>query len=220
MNNNEKKTLEEIVDAMMSEANHNPRDNCFRFFVNTYPKEVHDAFDFPGKYEKKLGLNMFTNDNRPLEMYCAQLIEAKGDITCRSTINVEHQTYPISKKIDTIYDYKIGLIHQNNIPSNSIVMTNMDLGGENLIFTSHDQIFNLRVNRVTIEKISKRIKILNDKIENNHQLSVDELMYFPYIAIFVDEDNAIEIKSCQGYFQRLTGLNLSLKNICISTSKT
>lgn len=46
------------------------------------------------------------------------------------------------------------------------------------------------MNRVTFEKISKRIKILNDKIENNQKLSLNELMYFAYIAIFVDENHA------------------------------
>lgn len=183
-------TLEELVDRMLSEQNHNPRDQCFRFVVNNYPKAVHDAFDFPGEYVKKLGLDILTDDNRKLGMDCAQLIMPKGDITCKSTINVEHQTYPIEDKVDAIYDYKIGLIHQNNIPSNSIIMTNMDLGEENILCKSHDQIFNLKINRVTIEEISKRLKILNDKIENNQKLSLNELMYFAYIAIFVDENHA------------------------------
>ena len=159
-------------------------------FLNEYPEAVHEAFDFPGKYKRKLDLNMLTATNRPLEMDCAQLIDPKDNITCTSTINVEHQTYPIENKIDAIYDYKIGLIHQNNIPSNSVVMTNMDLGGESILCESHDQTFKLRVNRVTFEKISKRIKILNDKIENNQKLSLNELMYFAYIAIFVDENHA------------------------------
>ena len=192
MKNDGKIKLETLVDKMMVEPNHNPRDHSFRFFVNEYPEAVHEAFDFPGKYKRKLDLNMLTATNRPLEMDCAQLIDPKDDITCTSTINVEHQTYPIENKIDAIYDYKIGLIHQNNIPSNSVVMRNMDLGGESILCESHDQTFKLRVNRVTFEKISKRIKILNDKIENNRKLSLEELMYFPYIAIFVDENHAKE----------------------------
>lgn len=190
MKNDGKIKLETLVDKMMVEPNHNPRDHSFRFFVNEYPEAVHEAFDFPGKYKRKLVLNMLTATNRPLEMDCAQLIDPKDNITCTSTINVEHQTYPIENKIDAIYDYKIGLIHQNNIPSNSVVMTNMDLGGESILCESHDQTFKLRVNRVTFEKISKRIKILNDKIENNQKLSLNELMYFAYIAIFVDENHA------------------------------
>ena len=206
-----KKTLEEIVDAMIGEPNHNPRDNCFRFFVNRYPNAVHDAFDFPGKYQKKLGLKILTDDNRELEMDCAQLIEPEGDITCKSTINVEHQTYPIKKKIDTIYDYKIGLIHQNNIPSNSIVMTNINMGGDYLLCTSHDQTFKLLINQVTIEKISKRLKILKDKVGNNYELSLDELMYIPYIAIFVD-DNAKEImKELSRIFSNIDQINPDLE---------
>ena len=190
---NDKKSLEELVKQMMMEPNPNPRDQCFKDIVNTYPEAVHKAFDFPGQYKEKLGLEILTADNRQLKMDCAQLIEPKGDITCKSTINVEHQTYPIKNKIDAIYDYKIGLIHKNNIPSTSIVMTNLDLGGDDILCESHDQKFRLRVNRVTIEKISKRLKILKYKIKNNQELSLEELMYFPYIAIFVDEKHSKEI---------------------------
>ena len=83
---------------MMEESNHNPRDYCFRYILNTYPKAAHDAFDFPGEYVANLEVDVFTDDGRSLEMDCAQLIMPKGDITCKSTINVEHQTYPIMMK--------------------------------------------------------------------------------------------------------------------------
>ena len=191
---------------MMSEPNPNPRDQCFKHVVNTYPEATHNAFDFPWQYKEKLGLNILTADNRQLTMDCAQLIDPKGDITCKLTINVEHQTYSIKNKIDTIYDYKIGLIHKNNIPSNSIVMTNLDLRGDNILCESHDQTFKLRVNRVTIEKVSKRLKILNNKIKNNEKLSLEELMYFPYTAIFVDEKHSKRNhgKKYQNYFHKLT----------------
>ena len=93
-------------------------------------------------------------------MDCAQLVMPKGHITCKSTINVEHQSYPIlDEKVETIYDYKLFLIYKTNIPSNSIVMTNMDLGKEMIYCEPHDQIFKLHLNVVTKEKISKRDKL-------------------------------------------------------------
>ena len=78
---------------MMKEQNHNPRDYCFRYIANRYPQATHDAFDFPGKYVDSLKVEVFTDDGRNLNMDCAQLVMPKGDITCKSTINVEHQTY-------------------------------------------------------------------------------------------------------------------------------
>ncbi len=178
-------TLEKLVNQMLEQPNHNPRDYCFKYVVNNYPRAVHDAFDFPGEYADNLELEVYTEDGRKLKMDCAQLVMPKGDITCKSTINVEHQTYPIKEKIGSIYDYKLYLIHKTNIPSNSIVMTNIDLGKDEICCKSHDQIFKLRIIVVTAEKISKRLKILTDKVQHKKGLSQKEAMYFAYVAIFL-----------------------------------
>ena len=185
-------TLEKLVNQMMEESNHNPRDYCFKFIVNNYPGPVHDVFDFPGEYADSLKLEVYTEDGRKLEMDCAQLVMPKGDITCKSTINVEHHTYPIKEKVRSIYDYKLYLIHKTNIPSNSIVMTNIDPGKEEICCESHDQLFKLKVNVVNAEKISKRLIILMNKIRNKNRLSQNEAMYFAYIAIFLRRENSKE----------------------------
>ena len=164
-------TLEKLVTQMIEESNNNPRDFCFRYIVNTYPKAVHDAFDFPGEYVNNLKLDVYAEDGRNLEMDCAQLIMPKGEITCKSTINVEHQTYPIREKVESIYDYKLFLIHKTNIPSNSIVMTNIDPGKDEISCRSHDQIFKLKIIVASSEKISKRLKILTNKIYNKQRLT-------------------------------------------------
>ena len=189
MKNQERKIrLSDLVDRMMAEQNHNPRDYCFRYVVDRYPKATHDAFDFPGEYVDNLKVDAFTDDGRNLKMDCAQLVMPKGDITCKSTINVEHQTYPLKdEKVEVIYDYKIFLIHQTNIPSNSIVMTNMDIGQEVLLCESHDQTFKLHVNIATHEEITKRLTILKDIIKDKKKISQKEGMYFAYIAIFVKD---------------------------------
>ena len=187
-NQGQKIRLSDLVDWMMAEQNHNPRDYCFRYVVDRYPKATHDAFDFPGEYVDNLKVDAFTDDGRNLKMDCAQLVMPKGDITCKSTINVEHQTYPLKdEKVEVIYDYKIFLIHQTNIPSNSIVMTNMDIGQEVLLCESHDQTFKLHVNIATHEEITKRLTILKDIIKDKKKISQKEGMYFAYIAIFVKD---------------------------------
>ena len=156
MNSENKKPLSELINQMMEEPNHNPRDYCFRYIVDSYPKATHDAFDFPGEFVDTIQCEVFTDNGRNLKMDCAQLVTPKGNITRKSTINVEHQSYPIIKeKIGTIYDYKLYLIHKTNIPSNSIVMTNIDIGQDSILCESHDQVFKLHVKIVTEEEISK-----------------------------------------------------------------
>lgn len=193
-NQGQKIRLSDLVDWMMAEQNHNPRDYCFRYVVDRYPKATHDAFDFPGEYVDNLKVDAFTDAGRNLKMDCAQLVMPKGDITCKSTINVEHQTYPLKdEKVEVIYDYKIFLIHQTNIPSNSIVMTNMDIGQEVLLCESHDQTFKLRVNIATHEEITKRLTILKDIINDKKKISQKEGIYFTYIAIFIKDEYSKEI---------------------------
>ena len=53
-NQGQKIRLSDLVDWMMAEQNHNPRDYCFRYVVDRYPKATHDAFDFPGEYVDNL----------------------------------------------------------------------------------------------------------------------------------------------------------------------
>ena len=134
--------LDELVSQMMEEQNHNPKDYCFRYMVDVYPRESHEILNFPGQYVNKIKRIVYTEDGRNLEMDCAQLILPEGEITCKSTINVEHQsTLPTKNKIDTIYDYKIGLIHETNLPSNSIIITHINPGKDKLWKKSHDQVY-------------------------------------------------------------------------------
>ena len=205
--------LSDLVDQMMAEQNHNPRDYCFRYVVDRYPQATHNAFDFPGEYVDNLKVDAFTDDGRNLKMDCAQLVMPKGYITCKSTINVEHQTYPLrDEKVGTMYDYKLFLIHQTNIPSNSIVMTNMDIGQEVLLCKSHDQTFKLHVNIATPEEISKRLTILKDIIRDKKKISQKEGMYFAYIAIFVKDEYSKEIMiEISQLFSQINQIELELE---------
>ena len=58
---------------------------------------------------------------------------------------------------------------------------------------THNQIFKLRVNRVTKERISKILTTLKNIIKNNKKLSQKEAMYFAYISIFVEDEYSKEI---------------------------
>ena len=127
-------------------------------------------------------------------MDCAQLVMPDNEITCKSTINVEHQTTPINKKkIDAIYDYKLDLIHKKNLPSNSIIITHIDPGQQRIINKSHDQIFYNHYIVIDEKEISKRLITLKNIIENNKKPSKEESLNFAVIAIFVDGEKKKEI---------------------------
>ena len=127
-------------------------------------------------------------------MDCAQLVMPEGEITCKSTINVEHQSTSLNKnKIDTIYDYKLDLIHKENLPSNSIIITHIDPGKKRIITKSHDQIFYNHYIVIDENEISKRLKTLKNIIKSNKKPSKEESLNFAVIAIFVHGEKKKEI---------------------------
>ena len=192
--NTKKEPLEELVEKMLKEQNHNPRDCSFRLITHRYPEESHNAFNFPGKYVNRIKTGVHTEDGRNLHMDCAQLVMPDDEITCKSTINVEHQSTALNKnKIDTIYDYKLDLIHKINLPSNSIIITHIDPGKKRIITKSHDQIFYNHYIVIDENEISKRLKTLKNIIENNKKPSKEESLNFAVIAIFVHGEKKKEI---------------------------
>ena len=140
-----KKIFNQLIESMINEQNHNPRDYCFRNIVQKYPKAVHDAFDFPGEYVDNLKVDVFTKDGRNLTMDCAHMVMPEGDIACQSTINVEHQNYPLTdQKIESIYEYKLFMVHKTGIPSHTIIMTNDSSMKQEIIYSkSHSMLFHI-----------------------------------------------------------------------------
>ena len=186
MNKNDE--IEEMVESMMRETTHNPRDYCFNYIVSRYPKASHESFGFPGKFIKSLDRTVYKEDGSKLELDIAELVGKDGFITQKSTINVEHQTTPIEYgKIDPIYDYKIHLIHQNNLPSISFVMTSLEHETEMKCYTSQNNVFNVYPIVVKEKDIYEKINILKN-IDRNIEISQRKAMHFPYIAIFVKGD--------------------------------
>ena len=184
-----KKIFNQLIESMMNEQNHNPRDYCFRNIVQKYPKAVHEAFDFPGEYVDNLKVDVFTNDGRNLTMDCAHMVMPEGDIACQSTINVEHQNYPLTdQKIESIYEYKLFMVHKTGIPSHTIIMTNDSSMKQEVIYSkSHSMLFHIRPKVVTYGELSKKLTTLKDIVKSKRTLPQKEAMYFPYIAIFAEE---------------------------------
>ncbi len=191
---NKSMSIEELVMLMMDEKNHQPKDLSFRLITHRYPKSSHITFKFPGKFVKALKTNIFTDDGRNLEMDFGEVVNPDGIITQKSVSNVEHQSeLPKPVKIDAIFDYRIGIVHENNICPFSIVITNIDPGEKLQCYESHGQIFYIYYIYVDSEEIRKRLSILTDIVKSSKVLSQSEALNFAYIAIFVKNDEAKEI---------------------------
>lgn len=193
-NQNKYDDIEELVMLMMNENNHHPKDFSFRLITHRYPQSSHITFKFPGKFVKALKTNIFTDDGRNLEMDFGELVNPDGIITQKSASNVEHQSeLPKPIKIDAMFDYRIGIVHENNICPFSIIITNIDPGEKLQCYESHGQIFYVYYIYVDSEEIQKRLSILTDIVRSNKVLSKTEALNFAYIAIFVKNEEAKEI---------------------------
>ena len=60
----DKRPLHELINEMIKEQNHNPKDHSFRLITHRYPKESHEIFNFPGKYADTLETVVHTEDGR------------------------------------------------------------------------------------------------------------------------------------------------------------
>ncbi|WP_407379761.1 hypothetical protein [Methanobrevibacter sp.] len=201
MNRNDE--IDKMVESIMRETTNNPRDYCFNYIVSRYPKTSHETFGFPGKFIKSLDRIVYKEDGSKLELDIAELVEKDGFITQKSTINVEHQTTPIEYgKIDPIYDYKIHLIHENNLPSISIVITPIEQDEKMKCYTSKNNVFNVYHIVVREKDICEKLNILRN-IDMNIEISESNAINFAYIALFVtgDIDKKILEEICNMFAQ-------------------
>ena len=85
------------------------------------------------------------------------------------------------------------MIHKENLPSNSIIITHIDPGKKRIITKSHDQIFYNHYIVIDENEISKRLKTLKNIITSNKKPSKEESLNFAVIAIFVHGEKKKEI---------------------------
>lgn len=184
---NENHELLEKVNSMMKEQNHHPRDFSMRLIISKYPKSSQKLFNIPGKFLDGLKTAVFTADGRVLEMDAAILVGEDGIVDTKSTINIEHQTNNLNQeKIDSLYEYKLHLIHENNIPSLTFVITNKKQDKLMKCYISHGCVYNVYYHVVDEDEIRKMLNTLRDKVKRQEELTELESLYFASISIFAE----------------------------------
>ena len=161
MTENDNEEIEELVNMMMEESVYHPVDYCSNFIYSQYPELIHELFEHPGIFLDRYGRKVYREDGTELEMDVAELVGPDDFITQKSTINVEYQTTPLDDaKIDAIFDYKLFLIHKTNLPSLSVVISNLETGKHMECYMSRNNIFNVSHRSRHTRRCSKKNKYL------------------------------------------------------------
>ena len=183
--------VKKIVDDIMNEKNHNPRDSTFRYLQGYHAEAQHNSLRYPGEFVKSLGTETFTVNNRNLRMDGAELVNPDKTLPYQSTINPEQQTTPVTPdKKDSMYNYKLQLIFKHKRPALNVVVTNIGDEDHTVIYESHGDAYKVYVRVFSDKEISQRLNTLKDNIKNKKELSEIEVLDFAYILMFAQENKA------------------------------
>ena len=206
-------SLETLIDQMTKGSNHHPRDTSFRLTVSEWAEPAHITFGFPGRYLKKLNTNVVTEDGENLKMDHGVIVLPDNKIIkVKSAMDVEQQTQlPDDPKIKKIFNYVVNKIHETNLPAVPIIITSEDPGSNVIDYEVYNHVMRVHYIIVTPEKISKRLNILRDIVETRREFTVDEVLNFTYIAIFVKTDAKEIMEETAILFSRFPKISPNLK---------
>ncbi|WP_303724465.1 hypothetical protein [Methanobrevibacter thaueri] len=206
-------SLKTLIDQIMKGQNHHPKDSSFRLTVSGWAQHAHVTFEFPGKYLKKLDTHVVTDDGRNLEIDHGVVVLPDGEIIkLKSATIVEHQSQiPDDSKIDAIFFYTVSKTHETNLPSVPVIIINEGPGSDVIDYEVFNHVLRVHYIIVTAEKISKRLNILRDIVETRRDFTVDEVLNFAYIAIFVKSDAKDVMEKIAVLFSRFPKIDPDLK---------
>ena len=208
-----KTSVKALIDQIIQGPNHHPKDSSFRLTVSGWSKQAHTTFGFPGTFLKKLDTNVVTEEGHNLEMDYGMVVLPDDDIIkIKSAVDVEHQSQlPDDSKIETIFYYVISKIHETNLSTVPIIITNEDPGSDVMDYEVFNRVLRVHYIIVTSDLISKRLNILKDIVETRRDFTVEEVLNFAYIAIFVKNDAKEIIEKTAILFNRFPQINPDLK---------
>ena len=204
--------IEKFIESLLDERIFHSRDESFRLITSRHTPACHVTFEFPGEFIKIMSPQITTEDSRDLEMDLGEVVLPKGVIKVKSNSNVEHQSIlPDDDKLDAMFYYGVGRTFENNLPSAHIVITHKKPENEVVDYEVNGQVMRVYYIYVSPEKISKKLNTLKDIIATENELSEEEAMIFPYIAIFVDFDAKTIMEKLAELFSKVPYLENRVK---------
>ena len=103
------------------------------------------------------------------------------------------------------------IFRETNLPTTPVIITNEDPGSDVVDYEVFNHVMRVHYLIVSPEKISKRLNILRDIVETRRDFTVEEVLNFAYIAIFVKSDAKEIMEETAFLFSRFPKINPDLK---------
>ena len=175
---------------------HHPNDITNIYFMQVIPEILHHYFRLPGRFIRNYTTRIVRRDGSEGDMDWLILVEVyvNGSVE-RILINVEFQSSRVTKKkIKIISDYNDYAKTYYGLPVLSIVIITDGFESSEKEYSIVDsEILRPVYFYISQEDIIKRLNNLEEKINNNEQLSDDEGLDMVFVAMFASRRDAEEI---------------------------
>ena len=110
-------------------------------------------------------------------------------------VNLEHQSYPVDdKKLNQIGKYDIQLVVNENLPTFMVVASHLDMKlSKNLLKRSPSNILKLYFLNLDEKNICQRLNRIEKIINNNKNLTTENLLNLGVIGLYAPRNKASEI---------------------------
>ena len=203
---------------------HHPNDITVKYLTEVMPEKLHHYLGLPGKFVCNYPTRVIKRDGSEREM--DWLIFAREDnaiIFEKILINVEFQSsYVGLKKIKVIAEYRDYSKTYYDFPVLSVIVITEGFDSSVLEYSRvSSDIIKPVYSQLEWSEVNERLKNIEDKINNQKQLSDDEALDMVFLPMFASNNNAKSVteklaklfhkdKSLTGAFRNDIGFSLSL----------
>lgn len=173
-----------------------PFDSCHNIMFNEYPLEYTNNLGIPGEFIKKIDCKVDLKDSSRGQMDSAYVAKADNELLFENVaVNLEHQSYPVDdKKLNQIGKYDIQLVVNENLPTFMVVASHLDKKlSKNLLKRSPSNILKLYFLNLDEKNICQRLNRVEEIINNNKNLTTEDLLNLGIIGLYAPRDKASEI---------------------------
>jgi len=173
-----------------------PFDSCHNIMFNEYPLEYTNNLGIPGEFIKKIDCKVDLKDSSRGQMDSAYVAKADNELLFENVaVNLEHQSYPVDdKKLNQIGKYDIQLVVNENLPTFMVVASHLDKKlSKNLLKRSPSNILKLYFLNLDEKNICQRLNRIEKIINNNKNLTTEDLLNLGIIGLYAPRDKASEI---------------------------
>lgn len=183
----------EVLKLILRPEIHHPNDVTIKYLIDIMPKKLHHYLKLPGKFVCNYPTRLIRRDGSQREMDWLMLVEPDGEaIFEKILINVEFQSSSVGKeKIKVIADYRDYSKTYYGFPVLTIiVITRGYESSEREYSRVSSDIIRPEYIFLNWDEIIERLKSIEDKIDNQKQLSDDEALDIVFLPMSARKNKA------------------------------